>query len=447
MLAEIFNARKIVVPVVLLGLLAAIGIAVADWNNSYLSPLFNNMIRFDHFAISFAVIIVVTIVLWILANIEYLTTETNLTDYLSLVLFGAVGAVLLISFQNLAMFFIGLEILSIPMYILSGSKKHDLASNESAFKYFLMGAFATGIVLFGVAMLYGASGTFDVIEMGEKIAQLTSGSSKVLASAGLLFLMIGMAFKVSAVPFHFWTPDVYQGAPTPVTAFMGTVVKSAAFAAFFRLFAFCFYGLSGNWTNVLWAITAVTILLPNITALYQTNVKRMLAYSSIAHAGYMLLSILSMNIQSGASVVYYAAAYSIASIAAFTTLYIVSEKKQLFTYDAFNGLSKSNPALALSLSIALLSLAGIPPAAGFFAKYFIFSTAINSGFTGIVIIAVLGSLVSLYYYLKLIIAMYFKEKNGEAPEISLTQNIVLIITSILILVLGLYPDILLKWLL
>ncbi len=479
MLAEIFSSasrpnrnklKKFLLPVVLVGLLGAIATAINDWNTDI--HYFSNMLTFDNYALCFTILILGTAFLWFMMAGNFFKEESSRTDHFALVIFALIGAVILVSYSNMVMLFLGIEILSIPLYVLAGSRKNDLASNESALKYFLMGAFATGFLLFGIALLYGCFGTFDLHEMQRNIGMMESQvlgtpfhSSTVLLSGGILFMLIGLSFKVSAVPFHFWVPDVYQGAPTQVTAFMSTVVKTAAFAAFLRLFMTCFAGAENVWTNIIWVMAALTILLGNITAVYQNNVKRMLAYSSISHAGYMLLAILAMNDNSAGAILYYAAAYSVSTIGAFAVLTIlentstINHQPSTITFDSFSGLAKRNPLLAFAMTISMLSLSGIPPLAGFFGKYYIFTTTLNSGYLWLVLIAVLGSLIGVYYYFRVIIKMYASSPNpsqniplnppskGEGEGsliISPLQKIVLIITIALALLLGIFPDVVIK---
>jgi NADH-quinone oxidoreductase subunit N len=264
---------------------------------------------------------------------------------------------------------------------------------------------------------------------------------------GILLLLVGLCFKASLAPFHFWAPDVYDGAPTPVTAYMATVVKTAAFGAFFRLFYTCFPDLIEQWSNVLWWIVALTLFIANITAVRQTSVKRMLAYSSIAHAGYLAIAIVSMNGDASArSILYYTLSYSISTIAAFTVLYIVSRNSGRDDFGAFEGLAKTNPFLSFVMVVAMLSLAGIPPTAGFFGKYYIFQNAINTHNAGLVIIAVLGALVGVFYYFRVIIAIYFKPEQSNIPvTVGGLHQVVLFITTLLTLLLGIFPDWVLQW--
>lgn len=448
MLAEIFRFKKFLLPIVLVGLLGAIGCAVYDWNTDI--HYYNNMLNFDNYALLFTCVILGTAFLWFMMAGNFLKDESGRTDRVALVIFALIGAVILVSYSNMVMLFLGIEILSIPLYVLAGSNKENLSSNESALKYFLMGAFASAILLFGIALLYGVFGTFDISVIKTYLSPPMPSQARpsdaqwVLLSGGILFTLIGLGFKVSAVPFHFWAPDVYTGAPTPVTAFMSSIVKTAAFAAFLRLFL-CFAGVGQTWMNVVWVMAALTILLGNITAVYQSNVKRMLAYSSISHAGYLLLAVLSMNENSAGSVLYYAAAYSVSTIGAFAVLTIIegqgTEDKGQVSFESFSGLGKRNPLLAIAMCIAMLSLSGIPPLAGFFGKYYIFTSALQSGYIWLVLIAVLGSLIGVYYYFRVIIAMYLKESSDTSSiEVSILQKILLVITIALALLLGIFPD-------
>jgi len=447
MLAEMFRFKKFLLPVVLAGMLGAMGCAVYDWNTDI--HYYNNMLNFNNYALLFTCVILGTAFLWFMMSGNFFKEETSRTDHFALILFALCGAVILVSYSNMVMLFLGIEILSIPLYVLAGSKKDNLASNESALKYFLMGAFASAILLFGIALLYGVFGTFDISMIKTYLSPpipsqaRPSNAQWVLLSGGILFTLIGLGFKVSAVPFHFWAPDVYTGAPTQVTAFMASIVKTAAFAAFLRIFI-CFAGVGQTWTNIIWGMAALTILLGNITAVYQSNVKRMLAYSSISHAGYLLLAILAMNANSAGAILYYVAAYSVSTIGAFAVLTIL-EKENEITFESFAGLAKRNPLLALAMCVAMLSLSGIPPLAGFFGKYYIFTSALSSGYIWLVLIAVLGSLIGVYYYFRVIIAMYLKETPDTSPiEVSLFQKILLVITIISALALGIFPDLVIQ---
>ena len=440
MIAEIFNFKKILPMLVLAGLLLTIGSVCYEWNHSYTkNALFNNMLEFNKIGLAFTASMCFVVLLWFMMAGKYLNEETPVTDHYALILFSLAGAIIMTAFSNLTMLFLGIEILSIPLYVLAGSRKTDIFSNEAAMKYFMMGAFASGFLLFGIALTYGATGSFNIVQISDYVTAHFEDPMPAFFYAGVILLIIGLAFKISAVPFHFWAPDVYQGSPNVVTAFMSTIVKTAAFAAFYRLFSSCFGMMDETWGMLLWVLAAVTLLLGNITAVSQTSFKRMLAYSSIAHAGYLLLAILSLGNYSATAILFYTLAYSIATISAFTVLNYVAKGND-DSLDNFNGLMKRNPLLAFALTVAMLSLAGIPPTAGFFAKYSVFTAAIFKGYTWLVIIAVVASLIGVYYYFKVIIASYCKESNEPAIEVSTTHKIVLIITTLITILLGVLPN-------
>lgn len=438
LISEIFNFRKVLFPVVLIGLTITTGLLIMDWNTS--QSFYSNMLTFDNFAVAFSAGISVIALLWFMMSRDYFENNTHVTDHFALVLFSLVGAVFMVSYSNLAMLFLGIEILSISLYILAGSKMTDLSSNEASFKYFLMGSFATGFLLFGIALIYGVTGSFDLVQITNGVAGAT-GEFTYLLYAGILFLIVGLAFKISAVPFHFWAPDVYEGSPTVVTAFMSTIVKMAAFAAFFRLFSTVFAGVTDQWVNVVQVITILTLIISNVTAVYQYSVKRMLAFSSIGHAGYMLMALVALNDTSSGAVLYYIISYSMASIAAFAVLHNVAFENENATTDSFNGLAKRNPFLAFVMTVSLLSMAGIPPLSGFFAKYYLFTVAFQSGFLGLVLLAVVTSLIGVYYYFRIIIAMYLK--STETPTeitVPFLHKVVMVITILAVIILGLFPD-------
>lgn len=350
----------------------------------------------------------------------------------------------MLNFGNLVMLFLGVELLSIPMYVLAGSDKQNLLSNEAALKYFLMGAFASGFLLFGIAMIYGASGTFDLAQIGAFAnAGMASGNLPSLFLAGIVMLIIAMAFKVSAAPLHFWAPDVYDGSPTLVTMFMATVVKIAAFGAFMKLFMVAFGAASASYISVLAIISVVTMTVGNFGALYQQSFKRMMAYSGVAHAGYLLLGLFVATLQAGSALLFYGLGYAVATISAFTIMLLVYYGTDSENVSAFKGLGKKHPMLALIMTVALLSLAGIPPMAGFFGKYYLFSLTIQKGYLFLAVIGILNSLVSIVYYFRTIITMYADVPDNDTPlEIPTTYKIVLAITTTISLLLGIAPDLL-----
>jgi NADH-quinone oxidoreductase subunit N len=440
MFAGVFNYRKLILPIILIGLAVAIGLLVDQWG---MNKVFYQMAFFDNYAIAFSCLLLgVSFLIFTLALYHYRNESDIVTDLYALFIFALTGGLLMTSFSNLVMLFLGIEILSIPLYVLAGSRRADLASNEAALKYFLMGAFATGFLLFGIALVYGASGTFDMAG----IAAYVQNAKEIpdFFYIGIVLLIVALLFKVSAAPFHFWAPDVYQGSPVLVTTFMSTVVKIAAFAAFLRLFNYCFTPISGYYEIILTAAAIATLLIGNITALYQQSVKRMLAYSGISHAGYLLIALVVMGASAQSVVFFYSAAYAAASLIAFSVLTAVMENKEgRESFESFKGLAKNNPLLALCMSVAMLSLAGIPPLAGFFGKYFLFATAIKDGYLWLVLVAIFNSLISLYYYLRVIVNMY-STSDEDTP--AFTRNYTLIALLIILLAinltLGFYPDLL-----
>ena len=441
MLAEIFKFKKLLLPIVLLGIVAAYAFNFMEWNNGMSIPYFNNMIAFDKMGIAFSGVIIATAFFWFILANDYFEEDSNTVDHFALVLFALVGALMLTSFKNMTTLFLGIEIMSIPLYVLAASKKKDLKSNEAGFKYLIMGSFASGFLLFGIALVYGATGSFDIMQIRNYIST-NSAQLPLFFYVGVVLMLVAMCFKVSAAPFHFWAPDVYQGSPTLITALMSTVVKTAAFAAFLRLFMVGFAGVSEVWTGILAVVVALSLIIANFSAAMQNSVKRMLAYSSISHAAFMLMVILA-NVRSNLSVnalIYYSLAYSFGSIAAFGVVYNVTRNGNENT-DAFNGLAKRNPAMAFCMAVAMLSLAGIPITSGFFAKYFVFTTMIGTPYKWLLILAVITSAVGAYYYLKVIIAMYFKTQEVETEKIQVekSQTLVIVLTTIVTLVIGIAP--------
>lgn len=364
---------------------------------------------------------------------------SHVADYFALIFFTLCGLYLLSSYNTLLVMFLGIEILSIPQYILAGSDKRNLKSSEASLKYFLMGSFSTGILLMGIALLYGATATFEIAEMNFTDA----ASFSPMAIAGVLLLLIAFGFKVSAAPMHLWTPDVYDGAPTQFTAYMATIAKAAAFYAFMRLFHASFSAISDRWILVLSVVTALTLLVGNITAVFQQSVKRMLAYSSIAQAGFMLFAVLSVK-ASGIgmqSIIVYAVAYTVATVGLFAVLLKLKD----YTYDGFNGLARSNPLLAGVTAVFIFSLAGIPLTGGFIAKYYVLTAIMTQGGAmWLVIFALLMAAVSVYYYFRVIWAMYFKAGTPVlyAP-VSGSDKLVLCLAAGLVIAIGVAPQLLL----
>jgi NADH-quinone oxidoreductase subunit N len=394
------------------------------------------LLEFDRFAILVTLVLsLCTFVFFLLSSRDMEKVGKDYSEFFALIFFIITGIVLVSSFKSLLTLFLGIEIISIPLYILTGSDKRNLKSNEASLKYFLMGSFSTGLMLMGIALVYGATGTFNITNM--------TGTSSVLFMAGLMMLLFSMSFKVSAAPFHFWTPDVYDGAPTVFTSFMATIVKAASFVAFMRLFDEAFGSIQPQWKLLVGIITAVTLFIGNITAVFQQSVKRMLAYSSIAQAGFMMLAVYSINSDAKEGLILYAAAYSLATIGIFSVLI----KMKDYTFEGFNGLAKQEPVIAAAVVIFLLSLAGIPLTAGFLSKFYMLRASIsNGGSLWLVIFAVLMAAVSVYYYFRLIQAMYFKQGESQAVGITPGFKFTLVSVAAITILLGLFPNLLTYWL-
>ncbi|MEY2812348.1 MAG: hypothetical protein RLZZ390_122 [Bacteroidota bacterium] len=429
--------KKTVSIVAVIGVLAVL---VANWLEYAGLSFFNidtkGMLVYNSFGFVFNLVCHLTLLMYfLLSSNEIEGSSKSPSDHYALIFFITAGISIIAGFKSLLMLFIGIEIVSIPLYVLAGSDKSNLKSNEAALKYFLMGSFSTGILLMGIAFLYGDAGTFylEGINMGG--AFLTP-----MKAIGLVLLMVSMAFKVSAAPFHFWTPDVYDGTPTVYTSFMATLVKSAGFFAFLKLFETAFGRVHSEWEVLLSVIIVLTIVVGNITAVFQQSVKRMLSYSSIAQAGFMLLGVYAMNLMAKQGIILYFAAYGIASIGLFAVL----AKFKDHSIEGLNGFAKKHPLVAGSMLVSLLSLAGIPLTAGFFAKYYMLLSAMKYGNSlWLVIVAILGAAVSIYYYFRVIQAMYFKEEQGQPSEevtFSPFFKVMMVVNAIILLALGIHPD-------
>jgi NADH-quinone oxidoreductase subunit N len=430
--------------IALIGLLTLIVANLFQLNGLYSVQLdTKGMLAFTQFGLYVNTILFVLTFLYVWLNgSEIEKIGNHAADFYALFFFILCGASILTSFNNLLMLFIGIEILSIPLYILTGANKKNLHSNEAALKYFLMGSFSTGILLLGITFLYGATGTFQIIA---PVLHPVTGMARehLMTSAGLILIFVSFNFKVSAAPFHFWTPDVYDGAPTVFTSFMATIVKATAMIAFVVLFHNQFKALGYAWTLLLTFVLIATLFIGNITAVFQRSVKRMLAYSSIAQVGFMLFALYGTSSFAIEGILLYIIAYSVASIGLFGVLIKMKE----YSFEAFNGLAKKEPLLAGMTTVFLLSLAGIPLTGGFFAKYYMLNAAIQSGAgLWLVIVAILFAAVSVYYYFKLIQAMYFVDGEPAIHEIEQGYKYKLAVFAILILLLGVLPNVFLSYL-
>ncbi|MBS1741748.1 MAG: NADH-quinone oxidoreductase subunit N [Bacteroidetes bacterium] len=431
--------------------LAILGIAIAfiangielNSGNSWFTINVHGMLATNSFNLTFiAIALGSTLIYFLLSAADVERTGKHVGEYFALIFFVLCGVSLCATYKTLLMLFIGIEIMSIPLYILTGSDKRNLRSNEAALKYFLMGCFSTGIMLMGIAFIYGgtpnASFFIDNIQAG-------TGKMPVMIAIGMLLLMVSMSFKVSAAPFHFWTPDVYDGAPTVFTSFMSTIVKVAGFFAFVRLFESAFGTMHLQWQKLIIIITIATLLIGNVTAVFQQSVKRMLAYSSIAQAGFMLLALFALNDKAREGLLLYSAGYSLATVGIFAVLI----KMEDYTIDGFKGLAKQQPVLALTATVFLLSLTGIPLTIGFQSKFYMLMAAVENGSNfWVVIVAVLFAAISAYYYFRVIQAMYFKEPTQETllvSNISTPFKIMLVIVAVLIIAFGIYPEFIIGW--
>ena len=439
LIAEIFNLRKLLIPVAILGLIAILGLTITAYNLP--STHFNNMIIVDRFSVSFSsLFIVLTIFLVALSGDYYKEHPTKLSDYIAIKIFLLAGAVAMVSFGNLAMFFIGIEILSISLYVLAASKRLDVKSNEAGMKYFLLGSFASGIILFGICLIYGATGYFDIAE----IYQLSEGAGiPIWFPIGLTLIIIGMLFKIAAVPFHFWAPDVYEGAPSLTTATMSTLAKVVAVATLYKLIHGMIPSIPYVFETIIVTLSILSMIVGNIMALRQKNVKRMLAFSGISHAGFMLMALLSFSSAAG-TLLYYTSAYALAGMAAFAVIIFVTRNKDNEDIVNFNGLGASNPLLAGILTAALLSMAGIPVFSGFFAKLTLFTQTIQSGYLVVVIAGVVNSIISVGYYFKLIVAMYTKEASEKQETTPFVYYFVAVVAILLNIIIGIFPNVVLN---
>lgn len=454
----LFNNKKFSFWFAITGLLSVIGLSVYTLflpkdvliDLSPMQLLTKNMVSFGGFASFMDILFAFGGLIALLASRQYISREyKELNEYYSLFLIAISGMMLIAHSNHLLILFIGIEIMSITFYVLAGYFRTSIKSIEAALKYFLLGSFATGFLVYGIAMVYGSTGSMDLTIVHKNLVAGQFNGTYLLFGIGLL--IIGLSFKVAAFPFHQWAPDVYNGAPTIVTGFMSSAGKAAALTAFIIVANTLIFSNASNellmkystmFQSIMAAIAACTMIIGNITALVQTNVKRMLAYSSVAHAGYLLMGIVANSSLGWTGIIFYSLAYILMQSGAFVILSIFEKNEQSnLEIKNFAGLSKTHPVLAAMMSIFMLSLAGIPPFAGFFGKYYLFVAAVNSGFTWLTIIAVIASIVSMYYYIGLILSMYFKE--NEADEMTGTTGLAAISIFIAIgglLLFGLFPS-------
>ena len=435
LIAEIFNLRKLLVPMAVIGLLAILGLTISEFNTP--ASFYNNMIVVNKFSVAFSsLFIILTLFLVALSGDFYKDHPTKISDFIAIKIFLLSGAIAMVSFGNLSMFFLGIEVLSISLYILAASRRLDVKSNEAGMKYFLMGSFASGFILFGICLVYGATGYFDMAE----IHDLSQGIGlPIWFPIGITLIVIGMLFKIAAAPFHFWAPDVYEGSPSMTTATMSTLAKVVAMATLYKLLSGLTTSLSPKVEVLIVVISILSMTVGNIMALRQKNVKRMLAFSGISHAGFMVMALLSMS-TAASTLLYYTAAYALAGIASFAVIIYVTKDKDNEDVSNFNGLGKTNPFLAAILTASLLSMAGIPIFSGFFAKFMLFANTIKEGYLLVVIVAVINSIISVGYYFKLILAMYTKDASEEKAAVPFVYYAVAVLAILLNIIMGVYPS-------
>jgi NADH-quinone oxidoreductase subunit N len=430
-----------------LGVLSLIGIVIAFFftlpQMGSVKSGFGDMFISDGYALFFKLIFLIISFLTVLISIGFTQREgIELGEYYALVLFATVGMMLMAAGTHLITIFLGLETMSISIYILAGMLREDRRSVESALKYFLLGAFATGFLLYGIALIYGATGSLNLKEIASTIASNKNLLGNPMLLMSLAFLTIGFGFKIASVPFHMWTPDVYEGAPTSITAFMATGVKAAGFAALVRVFFSALPAFLPDWTGIMWLLAVATMTVGNVVAISQSNIKRMLAYSSIAHAGYLLVAFVAGNARGISGILFYLMAYAFMNLGAFTCVILLGKKGEENTLiNDYSGIGFKYPLLAASMTVFMLSMAGIPPLGGFMAKFYVFSAAVESKFYWLAVIGVLNSAVSVYYYLRVTVLMYFRESDREITglQFSFASRVALALTVIGTLYMGIFP--------
>ncbi len=425
----------------IIGLLVAAIASATLWNTHEIG--FGGTFAIDRYTIFFNFIFAIAGSLTLLMSMDYLErTDIRTGEYYALTLFAIAGMLMMAGATDLIVIFLGLEVMSIAVYCLAGISRRDVRSNEAAIKYFLLGAFATGFLLFGIALIYGACGATTLGVVGTQLAG-KGQSSHGLIFAGIALLLVGFAFKIAAVPFHAWAPDVYQGAPTSVTALMAVGVKAAAFAAFARIFLHTLAPLTADWETVMRVLAVLTMTVGNVIAISQKNIKRLLAYSSISHAGYILIGMVAAGTDGGTAVLYYLLVYSFMTLGAFAVVIALGKRGEPNEdIDDYAGLGFKHPFLAFSMTVFMLSLAGVPTLAGFTGKFYLFTAAVDTGHIDLAVVGVLNSVLSMYYYLGVPIRMYMadgsKEIQGTANRPYLIAT--LLIASIGTVFLGLFPS-------
>jgi NADH-quinone oxidoreductase subunit N len=444
MAAEAFRTRGEQMPLGGLGIVGLVGAAFASmllWNRNTSSF---GVIVADNFGLFVTMTLVIVGILTIMfSSVVVRRDGLPAGEYYALVLFAVAGMIMMATANDLLVIFIALEILSLAVYVLTGIRRDDPRATEAAFKYFLLGAFSSAFFLYGIAFTYGVSGSTRLDRIGAFLAaQSMSDSPLILVAIGML--LVGFAFKISAVPFHMWTPDAYEGAPAVVTGFMSTGVKAAAFAAFARVFLSAFAPFSADWAPMIWVLAVATMILGTVVGVAQTSVKRMLAYSSIAHGGYLLVGLIAANDVGKAAILFYLLAYAVTNVAAFGVIALLGTRDAANdSLRDFSGLWHTRPALAALMTVCLLSLGGLPPTAGFIGKWYIFNAAVSAGYYGLAIIGVLTSVVSVFFYLRVVVMMYMEERDAglAAPaHVGGVGMVALVASIVVIFYLGVLPS-------
>ncbi|MBX2999277.1 MAG: NADH-quinone oxidoreductase subunit N [Caldilineaceae bacterium] len=432
------SSSKILANISLVGVIVALAANVYVWTLP--DAVYLGGVAADNFTFGVRLVVLVAALLGILLSSDYIDHITqNVGEYYSLLLLTTIGMMLMGSAVDLIVIFLALEIFSLAIYVLCGYHRENPRSSEAGMKYFLLGAFATAFLVYGMALIYGAGGTTNLRLLGEIFNN--GGGNLTFLLPGIALVIVGFGFKLSLVPFHMWTPDVYQGAPTPVVAFMSIGTKTAAFAAFLRLLNEALAGQQETWGWMLAALAILTMTVGNLAALRQSSVKRMLAYSSIAHAGYVLVALVPATAEGAGAALFYVFAYAFMNIGAFAVVIALERIGEGdVEQERFNGIANRWPGLALAMSIFMLSLAGIPPLAGFFGKFFVFRVAVESGWVWLVVVGVVNSAISAYYYLRVVVSMYFSESTVASERRNwLGLNLGVALTAIGTVVVGLYP--------
>ena len=443
LLIDLLIKKKEVIAIISMAGVALVGLSLFGLSG----VTFGTMFISDGYSTFFKLIFFINVILTILISIKYIAVErVNYGEYYSLILFSTIGMMIMASAGDLIVLYLGLELMALSTYVLAGFIRHDVKSNEAALKYFLLGAFSSAFLLYGISIVYGLTGTTDLRAIANFINErgLTDNMSLLLS---VIFLVVAFGFKIAAAPFHMWAPDVYEGAPTSITAFMSVGPKAAGFAVLGRVFMVAFVSVKVDWVAILIPISILTMAVGNIVALSQTNIKRMLAYSSIAHAGYALLGIITANNEGLASTMNYLMIYAFMNIGAFAVIIMLRSEgfKGDSIYD-YEGLAKTHPLAAMLMLIFMFSLTGIPPTAGFIGKLYIFISAINAGYTWLVVVAVIFSAISAYFYLRIIMYMYMREPKATVSlTTSFSNGVALAVTTVAVLVIGVFPTALVEF--